>query len=94
MLDGESADLSAKVTGTEPITIKWSKNGKLIENSDVYKITFARNVATLKFTEVFPEDAGSYTCEAKNQHGMASSTASLTVKGKPLYQLINSLPDN
>jgi len=39
------------------------------------------NVATLIIREVFPEDAGTFTCVAKNTAGFASSTAELTVEG-------------
>ena len=37
------------------------------------------NVATLIIKEVFPEDAGTFTCVAKNTAGFASSTTELTV---------------
>lgn len=38
------------------------------------------NVATLIIKEVFPEDAGTFTCVAKNTAGFASSTTELTVE--------------
>lgn len=38
------------------------------------------NVATLVIKEVFPEDAGSFTCVAKNSAGFASSTTELIVE--------------
>lgn len=37
------------------------------------------NVATLIIREVFPEDAGTFTCVAKNAAGFASNTTELTV---------------
>lgn len=37
------------------------------------------NVATLVIREVFPEDAGTFTCVAKNAAGFASNTTELTV---------------
>lgn len=39
------------------------------------------NVATLVIREVFPEDAGTYTCVAKNAAGFASSSTELIVEG-------------
>lgn len=38
------------------------------------------NVATLIIREVFPEDAGTFTCVAKNSCGFASSTTELIVE--------------
>lgn len=38
------------------------------------------NVATLIISEVFPEDAGTFTCVAKNTAGFASSTTELIVE--------------
>jgi hypothetical protein len=38
------------------------------------------NVATLIIREVFPEDAGRFTCVAKNTAGFASSTTELVVE--------------
>jgi hypothetical protein len=38
------------------------------------------NVATLVIREVFPEDAGRFTCVAKNSAGFASSTTELVVE--------------
>jgi hypothetical protein len=38
------------------------------------------NVATLIIREVFPEDAGKFTCVAKNAAGFASSTTELIVE--------------
>lgn len=38
------------------------------------------NVATLIIREVFPEDAGKFTCVAKNAAGFASTTTELIVE--------------
>jgi hypothetical protein len=38
------------------------------------------DVATLVIREVFPEDAGKFTCVAKNSAGFASSTTELIVE--------------
>lgn len=39
------------------------------------------NTATLVVKEVFPEDAGTFTCVAKNQAGHVTSSAELVVEG-------------
>ena len=38
------------------------------------------NVATLIIKEVFPEDAGTFTCVAKNEAGFSSCSADLVVE--------------
>lgn len=40
-----------------------------------------KNEATLVIEEVFPEDAGTFTCVAKNSSGFASCTTELIVEG-------------
>lgn len=79
--EGENVELSAKLTGTEPITVKWTKDKKAL-NNDRCKTTFTRGVATLTITKALPEDSGVYGIDAKNSVGAASNTASVTVKGK------------
>lgn len=82
MTDGDAVDFVAKVTGTEPIEAKWSKNKKPIASSDVHKISYDKGTCRLYISEVFPEDSGEYTVEVKNKIGSAMSMASLQVKGK------------
>ncbi|KAJ8299697.1 hypothetical protein KUTeg_023757 [Tegillarca granosa] len=81
--DGDAVDFVAKVTGTEPIEVKWSKNKKPIASSDVHKISYDKGTCRLYISEVFPEDSGEYTVEVKNKVGSAMSMASLQVKEKP-----------
>jgi hypothetical protein len=52
--------------------IKTSKDFQMFYDED--------NVATLIISEVFPEDAGTFTCVAKNAAGFASSTTELIVE--------------
>ena len=79
--DGDAVEMTAKVTGTDPIQIKWMKGGKVFNGTNNAKVTYANNTATLSITGTGKDDAGNYSVEAKNQHGKASCTASLTVKG-------------
>ena len=88
--DGDAVEFVAKVTGSEPIQTKWMKDRNVINSSDIYKMTYEKGTAKLTIAECFPEDAGNYSLEAKNQHGMASCTASLTVKGMFKYETVFS----
>ncbi|XP_052800015.1 twitchin-like isoform X4 [Mya arenaria] len=88
--EGETVELSAKVTGTEPLQINWNKDKKPIEGSNNVKIAFARGVATLNIAKASPGDAGMYSVDAKNQHGSASCSATLGVKeaAKPVEEKV------
>lgn len=81
-IDGDAVDLVAKITGTEPITTTWTKDKKVLKNSEVHNITYDKGNCRLYIPEVFPEDSGNYTIEVKNKFGSASSMASLQVKGE------------
>ena len=53
----------------------------IIKPSQDFQIFYYEdNKATLVIKEVFPEDAGTFTCVAKNCVGFASSSAELIVK--------------
>ena len=80
--EGENVELTAKLTGTEPITIKWIKDKKALVANDRIKTSFARGLATLTLTKATVADTGVYGIDAKNPIGTLSNTCSLTVKGK------------
>ena len=79
--DGDKVDFVARVTGTEPLDIQWAFKKKPIKNDDIYNISYAKGVATLKMEDVLPEDSGEYSVVVKNQFGSVTSMASLNVKG-------------
>uniref|UniRef100_A0A3B1IZD2 Ig-like domain-containing protein n=1 Tax=Astyanax mexicanus TaxID=7994 RepID=A0A3B1IZD2_ASTMX len=74
-VEGQSVQFDLRVSGTPPPTLKWEKDGKPLECRP------QGNEFTLLLIEVFPEDAAQYTCEAKNDYGQASSSATLNVEG-------------
>ena len=47
MNDGDAVDFVAKVTGTEPLEVTWSKDGKAITSSDIYSITYDKGTCRL-----------------------------------------------
>lgn len=69
------------VTGTPHPNITWYKDDKLILMTG--KQTKCENgVCTLTIFSTVPEDAGTYTCEAENLNGVATSTSVVEIKRK------------
>ena len=63
-------------------SILWYLNNALIKPSRYFQMIYEDGVARLQINEVFPEDAGTYTCEATNPAGAVSCSARLTVAGE------------
>lgn len=79
--DGEPVKLECTITGDSRFDVVWLHNEKEIKPSKdfIYK-TVGSNTHVLEIVEVFPEDAGTYTCEAFNEIGECFSTCSLVVE--------------
>lgn len=70
-----------QVEGTPRPQITWFRQTAIIKPSQDFQMYYDDdNVATLIIREVFPEDAGTFTCVAKNAAGFASSTTELIVE--------------
>merc|ERR1711874_555011 len=83
--DGQEVQFEVKVTGVPRPTITWFRQTAIIKPSDEFEVFYTEdNTATLVIKEVFPEDAGMFTCVAKNLAGVASSSAEMVVEG-PIY---------
>ena len=82
VLDGDACDLIAKVAGTEPIDIVWSKDGETLKSTKDCNITFDKGTCRLYIPEVYPNDAGMYQIDLENEFGKAMSQAQLSVTGK------------
>lgn len=63
--------------------MQWFHNSQPVrETKDITIFQDSEGVCYLAMTEVFPEDAGEYTCTAVNKMGEAVCAASLVVEGK------------
>lgn len=75
------------MTGKPTPKVVWMHNGEPInENRDANMYQDTEGVCKLAISEVFPEDAGDYTCHAENKVGECVCTASLVVEGAPACQ--------
>ena len=82
VLDGDACDLIAKVSGTDPIEVVWSKDGEKLKSTKDCKITYEKGTCRLYIPEVFPDDGGTYQIDLENEYGKAMSQATLAVSGR------------
>lgn len=74
--EGGSLSLSIDVTGTEPMTYQWFKDGALLENQTTKQLSLA---------DLQPSDDAMYAARASNAQGShAALIADLTVNPKPI----------
>ncbi|XP_048868574.1 obscurin-like isoform X50 [Brienomyrus brachyistius] len=78
--DGYPVSFDCVVIGKPPPTIRWFKDGRLIEESDHYMINEDQEGChQLIITTARPSDMGAYRCVAENNGGIASTVAELRV---------------
>jgi len=85
--DGEPVTLTCTIGGAERFDVVWLHNEKEIKpNKDFeYKSSGANH--SLVINEIFPEDSGTYTCEAFNDVGecFSSCTINVDVPGEEIF---------
>jgi hypothetical protein len=75
-LYGSTVAISASITGTQPLTCQWWKNGtNLVDGGRLSGTT----TATLTISNVQPGDLGNYTLVVTNAYGAAINTTALFV---------------
>lgn len=77
--DGAAIDLTCKIVCPFSFDVVWLHNGKEIKPSKDFQYHHVDTTYNLKIPELFPEDAGIYTCEAFNDYGETFTTCSLFV---------------
>ena len=79
--DGYTVQFECQVEGIPRPQITWFRQTAIIKPSPDFQMFYDEdNVATLIIKEVFPEDAGTFTCVAKNIAGYESCTTELVVE--------------
>lgn len=79
--DGDAITLACRIIGggSEKFDVVWLHNNKEIKPSKDFQYTNEANIYKLQIAEIFPEDAGTYTCEAFNDVGESFSTCTIGV---------------
>ncbi|KAM6220492.1 palladin isoform 2-T2 [Rhynchocyon petersi] len=85
--EGQVVVLECRVRGALPLQVKWFRQGNEIHDSPDFRILQKKprstaepeEICTLVIAETFPEDAGIFTCSARNDYGSVTSTAQLVV---------------
>uniref|UniRef100_A0A2A4IV77 Uncharacterized protein n=1 Tax=Heliothis virescens TaxID=7102 RepID=A0A2A4IV77_HELVI len=77
--DGDAVEFECHVTGNPEPDIRWFHYNELIRDCEDFESTFDDGAARLKIKQVTAEDEGTYSCEASNNLGKATSSACLVV---------------
>ncbi|XP_073462313.1 palladin isoform X1 [Aquarana catesbeiana] len=85
--EGQVVVLECRVKGTPPVNVKWFRQGTEIQDSPDFRILQKKprcasepeEICTLVIAETFPEDAGTFTCTARNDYGSVTCSAQVTV---------------
>ncbi|XP_055900297.1 twitchin-like isoform X6 [Biomphalaria glabrata] len=76
--DGDPVTLQCRLSG-KPDQVQWFRDGSEIKPSDDFRYENAGDLYKLIIVEIFPEDAGVYTCKATNAGGSISSSSTVFV---------------
>lgn len=82
LMDGEQLMLTCKVIANPTAKIQWFRNEQpLLETKGTTISQEVNGICSLTISEVFPEDAGEYTCYASNKIGDAINKVSVSIEG-------------
>ncbi|KAJ8416944.1 hypothetical protein AAFF_G00328220 [Aldrovandia affinis] len=77
---GSQVRLDIRVTGIPTPVVKFYREGAEIQSSADFQIVQEGDLYSLLIAEAFPEDSGTYSVNATNSSGRATSTAELLVQ--------------
>ncbi|GBL76502.1 Down syndrome cell adhesion molecule [Araneus ventricosus] len=84
--EGSSAKVLCNIMhGKRPIEFYWLKDGKILQGSKHVDISKHDDFSMLTVNNIKADDAGNYTCNAKNSGGESSHTAYLVVEAPPFW---------
>lgn len=76
---GELVRLDARLLGSQPMDVKWLKDGQRVRADKSHKMLLEGDIYTLLILECSSSDKGIYECLASNSVGEARCQAGLTV---------------
>ena len=79
-LGSKASVVCAVTSGSEPLTFQWLKDQRPIQSSSDVEIGRTKFSSTLSLSPVSSSHAGNWTCQVKNEAGVASHTSSLDVE--------------
>ncbi|XP_053446566.1 palladin-like [Nycticebus coucang] len=78
VVESQVVVLECRARGAPPLQVQWFRQGSEIQDSPDFRILQKKPRSTAE-PETFPEDTGIITCLARNEYGLATSTAQLFV---------------
>lgn len=81
---GSQVRLDIRVTGIPTPVVKFYREGAEIQSSPDFQILQDGERYSLIIAEAYPEDSGTYSVNATNSVGRATSTAELLIQGMDL----------